>query len=98
MPVIMPRLMRMRRAREAREMGWCSRTRLRAIWRLISREVERVARTKLRVLIFLTRRAPGGGAAAGSAGAVAGAGARGDIASAARAAYCACAAFVRKSN
>src|SRR4029078_11585103 len=43
----------MRRASSAREIGSCSRTRLRRIWRLISRGVHRVARTKLRVLIFL---------------------------------------------
>ena len=51
----MPRPTRIRRARSAREMGWCSRTRLSTIWRLISRGVDRVARMKLRVLIFRTQ-------------------------------------------
>src|SRR6476469_1472879 len=49
----MPRPIFIRRASSAREIGSCSRTRLRRIWRLISRGVHRVARTKLRVLIFL---------------------------------------------
>src|SRR3954453_8581538 len=49
----MPRPIFIRRASSAREIGSCSRTRLRRIWRLISRGVQRVARTKLRVLIFL---------------------------------------------
>src|SRR5437762_2887967 len=44
----------MRRARSAREMGWCSRTRFKRIWRLTWREVERVARRKSRVSIFRT--------------------------------------------
>src|SRR5689334_246354 len=42
------------RARSAREIGWCSRTRFRRICRLISRGVERVALTNLRVSIFRT--------------------------------------------
>src|SRR5918997_1376906 len=49
----MPRPIFIRRASSAREIGSCSRTRLSRIWRLISRGVQRVARTKLRVLIFL---------------------------------------------
>jgi len=40
-PVTAPRLVLMRRARSALEMGCRVRTRLRAIWRLISREVPR---------------------------------------------------------
>src|SRR2546430_3343600 len=44
----------MRRARSAREMGWCSRTRFKRICRLTWREVERVARRKSRVSIFRT--------------------------------------------
>jgi hypothetical protein len=39
----------MRRARSAREMGWFSRTRFRIIRRLMSRDVDRVARTNLSV-------------------------------------------------
>src|ERR1044071_204133 len=48
-----PRVTLMRRARSAREMGWCSRRRLSAMRRLISREVVRVATLKSCVLIFL---------------------------------------------
>src|SRR5215208_4376057 len=51
----MPRPIFIRRASSALEIGSCSRTRLSRIWRLISRGVHRVARTKLRVLIFLIR-------------------------------------------
>src|SRR5262249_2452279 len=51
----MPRLTFIRRARSAREMGWCSRIRLRAIRRLISREGLRVATRKSPVLIFRIR-------------------------------------------
>src|SRR6266850_2010772 len=42
----------MRRARSAREIGWCSRIRLSAMCRLMSREVVRVATWKSRVLIL----------------------------------------------
>src|SRR5262245_40215251 len=48
----MPRPRFIRRARSAREIGWCSRTRFSRIWRFTSRAVVRVARLKSRVLIF----------------------------------------------
>src|SRR5688572_11986888 len=51
--VIIPRPIPMRRASSARDNGSCSRTRLRMIRRLMSREVERVALTKLPVSILL---------------------------------------------
>src|SRR5436190_15320240 len=51
----MPRVIFIRRARSAREIGWCSRIRFRAIRRLISRDVLRVATRKSRVLILRIR-------------------------------------------
>src|SRR5678810_1227557 len=41
-----PRVTLIRRARSAREIGWCSRTRFRAILRLMSLEVDLVAMWK----------------------------------------------------
>src|SRR5262245_30453692 len=53
------RRVRMRRARSAREIGWCDRTRLSAIRRLISREVPRVATLKFRGSIRRITTPPG---------------------------------------
>ena len=53
MSVTAPRLTPIVRARSAREIGWCARTRFSTIWLLISREVPRVATLKREVLMLL---------------------------------------------
>ena len=52
MRVTAPRPTPIVRARSAREIGWCVRTRFSTIWLLIAREVPRVATLKRLVLIL----------------------------------------------
>ena len=52
MSVTAPRPTPIVRARSAREIGWCVRTRFSTIWLLIAREVPRVATRKREVLIL----------------------------------------------